>query len=86
MIRYTDECTANISCGNNSQIQIQTIDVQEEDTTCRKSTCYLNSIDKHSIQDNCNDKNSCLIDLNFTSTCLREFRYMNLSYTCKNGM
>ncbi|VDI44690.1 Hypothetical predicted protein [Mytilus galloprovincialis] len=82
--RYSAEYTANISCGNNSQIQIKDIDVQEEETTCRKTTCYLNSIDKQSIQDICNGKNSCLVDFNFTSTCLREFRYMNLSYTCRH--
>ncbi|CAG2210775.1 unnamed protein product [Mytilus edulis] len=54
-IRYLDEYTANISCRNNSQIQIKNIDVQEEETICRKNTCYLNSIDKHSVQDNCNE-------------------------------
>ncbi|XP_063444924.1 uncharacterized protein LOC134725211 [Mytilus trossulus] len=83
--RYSDEYTANISCGNASHIQIKKIDVQEEGTSCRKSTCYLNSIDQHSIQDTCHGEKSCLIDFNFTSTCLREeFRYMNLSYTCRH--
>ncbi|XP_063444923.1 uncharacterized protein LOC134725210 isoform X2 [Mytilus trossulus] len=84
-ICYSDEYTTNISCRNKSQIQIKNIDVQEEESICRKNTCYLNSIDKHSIQDNCNGEHSCLIDFNFTSTCLREeFRYMNLSYTCRH--
>ncbi|CAG2190853.1 unnamed protein product [Mytilus edulis] len=83
-IRYPQENTVNISCWNTSKIQIQKISVQEEETTCRLKACDLNSYDTQTIEDNCNGEKSCLVDYNFTSTCLREFRYINLSYTCKH--
>ncbi|VDI12533.1 Hypothetical predicted protein [Mytilus galloprovincialis] len=83
-IRYPEENTLNISCWNTSQIQIQKIDVQVEETTCGQNQCVLNSNDTQTIEDNCNGENSCLVEYNFTSACLREFRYVNLSYTCKH--
>ncbi|CAC5410596.1 unnamed protein product [Mytilus coruscus] len=60
------------------------IDVIEEETPCRDKPCVLNSQDTQTIEDNCNGESSCLVDYNFTSTCLRELRYTNLSYTCKH--
>ncbi|VDI78568.1 Hypothetical predicted protein [Mytilus galloprovincialis] len=83
-IRYPEQNTLNISCWNTSQIQIHNISVQEEETTCRQNPCVLNSKDTQTIDDNCNGVNSCLVDYNFTSSCLRESRYVNLSYTCKH--
>ncbi|CAG2236374.1 unnamed protein product [Mytilus edulis] len=78
------ENTVNISCLGSSKIQIQDILVHEEETTCRLKPCELNSNDTQTVEDNCNGENSCLVDNNFTSACLREFGYMNISYTCKH--
>lgn len=85
-IRYQEGHTVNISCLGTSKIQIQNISVQEEETTCHRKPCFLSSKDTQTIDDNCNGVNSCLMDYNFTSACLREFKYMNLSYTCKHGI
>ncbi|XP_071130624.1 uncharacterized protein [Mytilus edulis] len=82
-IQYPEEKILNISCWNTSKVQIQNISVQEEETTCRLNQCVLNVNDIQTIKDSCNGENSCLMDYNFTSACLREFRYINLSYTCK---
>lgn len=84
-IRYPEQNAVNISCENTSKIQIQNISVQEESTSCGPNQCVLNSNDSQTIDDNCNGVNSCLVDYNFTSTCLRGLRYTNLSYTCKHG-
>lgn len=84
-IRYPEENTLNISCGNTSQIQIQKLNVLVQETTCGQNQCVLNSNDMQIIEDNCNGENSCLVDYNFTSACLRKFRYMNMSNTCKDG-
>ncbi|CAG2210776.1 unnamed protein product [Mytilus edulis] len=83
-IQYPEENILNISCCNTSKVQIQNISVQEEDNPCRLNQCVLNVIDTQTIEDNCNGENSCLVDYNFTSTCLRKFRYINISYTCKH--
>ncbi|XP_071130562.1 uncharacterized protein [Mytilus edulis] len=83
-IRYQEGNTVNISCLGTSKIRIQNISVQEEETTCLRKPCFLSSKDTQTIDDNCNGVNFCLVDYNFTSACLREFKYMNLSYTCKH--
>ncbi|XP_071130345.1 uncharacterized protein [Mytilus edulis] len=83
-IRYPEQNTVNISCWNTSQIQIQNIDIQGEKTSCRTKPCVFNSQDTQTIEDNCNGEHSCLVIYNFTSSCLREFRFINLSYTCKH--
>ncbi|CAC5410590.1 unnamed protein product [Mytilus coruscus] len=83
-IQYPDENTVNISCWNTSLIQIQNISVQVEETTCGPNPCVLNYNDTQTVEDNCDGRNSCLMDYNLTSACLREFRYINLSFTCKH--
>ncbi|XP_063446951.1 uncharacterized protein LOC134726476 [Mytilus trossulus] len=82
--RYPEHNKVNISCWQTSIIQIQNISVQEEATTCGPNQCVLNSNDTHNIEDSCNGVNSCMVNFNFTSACLRGSRYMNLSYICKH--
>lgn len=84
-LRYPEQNAVNISCWQTSIIQIRNITVHAEGTSCGPNKCDLNSNETHTIEDNCNGENSCLVDNNFTSACLRGLRYMNLSYICKHG-
>ncbi|VDI44689.1 Hypothetical predicted protein [Mytilus galloprovincialis] len=83
-LRYPEQNSVNLSCWQTSIIQIRNITVHAEETSCGPNQCDLSSNDTHTIEDNCNGENSCLVDYNFTSACLRGLRYMNLSYICKH--
>ncbi|VDI22307.1 Hypothetical predicted protein, partial [Mytilus galloprovincialis] len=75
----------NIMCGDNSVIRIDNVTVHAYESYCAtnmSNACILADDDFNSIKTLCNDNIACTIDFPKNTSCLKQDRYFNLSYSC----
>ncbi|CAC5395450.1 unnamed protein product [Mytilus coruscus] len=75
----------NITCGDHAVIRIDNITVHAHESYCAtnmNNACVLSDDGFKSIENRCNDANKCTVDFPKNTSCLKEERYFNLSYSC----
>ena len=78
-----------LHCPENLKLKITNIDISEEEGSCsgkESGTCSGSNEDMVYIKDNCNNKESCTVDIHKLSTypyCSRNYGNINVSYFCQ---
>lgn len=73
-----------ISC-NNSLIRIVNVSLDEVRVPCKETEYLLKDKDISNIHTTCNGKNECVLETAWSTSCIREYSYFNVSYIC-NGI
>lgn len=73
-----------ISC-TNSSIYIGDVSLVEVRVPCKKTNCSLDDKDIKTISETCNGRNECVLGTKWSTSCIREYVYFNVSYIC-NGI
>lgn len=75
----------NITCEDQAVIRIDNSTVHTYESYCASSInneCVLSDDDLNSIVTRCNNNSKCTVDYPKNTSCLKEDRYFNLSYSC----
>lgn len=73
-----------ISC-TNSFIHIVNVSLDEARVPCKETKCVLDDKDIKAINTTCNGRNECVLGTKWSTSCIREYGYFNVSYIC-NGI
>lgn len=76
---------SDITCGDHAVIRIDNVTVHAHESYCATNmsdACVLSGDDLISIENLCNDNHTCTVDYPKKTSCLKQDRYFNLSYSC----
>lgn len=84
-INFSTGEKSSITCGGNAVIRIDNATVHAHESYCAtnmNNECVLSDDDFESIETRCNNNTKCTVDYPKNTSCLKEDRYFNLSYSC----
>lgn len=76
---------SRITCGDHAVIRIDHATVHAHKSYCStnmNNECVLSNDDLESIETRCNNNSECTVNFPKDTSCLKEDRYFNLSYSC----
>lgn len=76
---------SDITCGGHAVIRIDSVTVHAHENYCATNmsdACVLSGDDLKSIETLCNDYHTCTVDHPKNTSCLKQDRYFNFSYSC----
>ena len=75
-----------VNCSNafhESVLNITDIYTEQQETDCKGELCGITTVEKNEIKQNCNAKTSCVLSAKHFNSCLQDYGYFNLSYSCQ---